>query len=142
MTETFLLDTGPLGMLVHPKQNKKITKWILKELKSNTNIVIPEIADYELRRNLILENFNKSIERLDELKKSMTYLPLTTDIMLRAAELWADARKRGKPTSDPKELDGDVILASQALAINAKIITTNSGHLSLFVSTIEVNELN
>ena len=31
--------------------------------------------------------------------------------MLRAAELWAQARRRGRPTADPKELDCDVILA-------------------------------
>lgn len=53
--------------------------------------------------------------------------------MLKAAELWADARKRGKPTADPKELDGDVILAAQALQANAVVATENVGHLSLFV---------
>jgi predicted nucleic acid-binding protein len=53
--------------------------------------------------------------------------------MRRAAQLWADARRQGKPTADPKELDGDVILAAQALSVNGVIITENIGHLTLFV---------
>ena len=57
--------------------------------------------------------------------------------MLRAAELWAEARRRGRPTADPKELDCDVILAAQAGLIarggdEPVIATTNVGHLALF----------
>jgi hypothetical protein len=62
--------------------------------------------------------------------------------MLKAAELWAEARKRGRPTADPKELDGDVILAAQAALVadegNEVIIaTTNVGHLSQFIDARE-----
>ena len=53
--------------------------------------------------------------------------------MLRAAELWAEARKRGQPTADPKVLDGDVILAAQALQVGGIVVTDNIGHLSQFV---------
>jgi predicted nucleic acid-binding protein len=53
--------------------------------------------------------------------------------MLKAAELWADARKRGRPTADLNELDGDLILAAQALQVDAIVATENVGHLSLFV---------
>jgi hypothetical protein len=55
--------------------------------------------------------------------------------MLKAAELWADSRKKGQPTCDPKELDCDVILAAQALSVSVKAIvaTNNIGHLGRFV---------
>ena len=58
---------------------------------------------------------------------------LSTPIMLRAAELWAEARRRGRPTADPQALDCDVILAAQALAMDATVVTDNVGHLALFV---------
>jgi len=88
---------------------------------------------YEVRRSLLLEGLTTSVARLDQLKTVLDYLPLTTETMLKAAELWAKARKHGRPTADPKELDGDVILAAQALQVEAMVATENVGHLSLFV---------
>jgi hypothetical protein len=35
--------------------------------------------------------------------------------------------------ADPQALDCDVILAAQALAMGATVVTDNVGHLSLFV---------
>ncbi len=67
------------------------------------------------------------------LKNTLDYLPLTTNVMLKAAELWAQARNQGTATADAKTLDCDVILAAQALSENGIIATENIGHLSLFV---------
>jgi len=58
--------------------------------------------------------------------------------MLKAAEFWAEARKRGRPTADGKALDGDVILAAQAESVTrggdqGVVATTNVQHLGLFV---------
>jgi hypothetical protein len=58
--------------------------------------------------------------------------------MLRAAEFWAQVRRQGRPTTDDKALDVDVILAAQADALegvgySVVIATTNVGHLSRFV---------
>ena len=55
--------------------------------------------------------------------------------MLKAAQFWAQVRKQGMPTADDKALDGDVILAAQAILIQDEgheviIATTNVGHLS------------
>src|SRR5205085_12567780 len=50
----------------------------------------------------------------------------------RAAGLWADARRRGTPTADPRSLDCDVILAAQALQAEAVVATENVGQLSRY----------
>jgi predicted nucleic acid-binding protein len=104
--------------------------------------MLPEITDYEVRRELLRVGKVASIRRLDLLKAAITYRPITTEVMLKAAELWAEARKRGRPTADPKALNGDVILAAQATLVveegNEVIVaTTNVGHLSQFVDARE-----
>jgi hypothetical protein len=55
--------------------------------------------------------------------------------MRLAAELWAQARNAGLPTGSSAALDGDVILAAQALTLGGPIVvaTGNPTHLSRFV---------
>ena len=115
-----LLDTGPLGTLINPNPTRKtreIQLWMRTQLAKGIKMKVPEIADYEERRNLILENSTNAINNLDALKTSIGYIPLTTDMMLKAAELWADVRRLGLPTAPKEALDGDVILAAQAIDV-------------------------
>ncbi|MEG4067838.1 hypothetical protein QUA42_10845 [Microcoleus sp. Pol11C2] len=80
----------------------------------------PEITDYEVRRELIRARKAAGIRRLDELKSQFPYRDLTTEVMLLVAQLWADSRRRGRPTTEPNALDGDVILAAQAILEQVK----------------------
>lgn len=135
MTKRIVLDAGPLSMVTHPKANKAAAEWFLSMLESGCEVVVPEIADYELRRELIRARKARSIERLDKLKASLEYLPIDTNTMLQAAQFWADARHRSQPTADKHALDGDVILAAQAKRAGAVVTTDNVGHLDQFVET-------
>lgn len=128
-------------MLCHPRPNRAVAAWFRRLIDSGAVILIAEITDYEVRRELLRAKLFRSVQRLDFLKARLGYLPLTTVVMLRAAELWAQARNRGTPTADPKELDGDVILAAQAEQARAVVATDNVGHLSLFVEARPWEEL-
>lgn len=134
MTSRIMLDSGPLGEITHPKAEADVAAWLVSMLEAGCEVVIPEIADYEVRRSLILSGLNKSIERLNELKELLTYAALDTPIMLQAAEHWAEVRKKGKPTADKHALDADVILAAQAKFAGAVVATENVKHLELFVT--------
>ena len=97
---------------------------------------MPEIADYEVRRELLRAERHAGVARLNALAQELDYLPITTAAMHLAAQLWARTRQQGKPTADDRALDGDVILAAQLLTSRypeAVVATTNVGHLSLFV---------
>jgi hypothetical protein len=71
------------------------------------HVFVPEICDYEVRRKLIHVGATSSLIRLDRLKTGFSYAPITTDIMLKAAELWAQARARGVVTAPPEAIDGE-----------------------------------
>jgi predicted nucleic acid-binding protein len=135
MTKPLLFDAGILGMASHPRKNLDFAIWFDQLLGTDTFVVISEVADYEIRRELLRASKPAGITRLDQLKENLFYLPISTSIMLRAAQLWAEARNQGKPTADRRELDCDVILAASALEIDALVITDNIGHLSRFVET-------
>jgi predicted nucleic acid-binding protein len=97
---------------------------------------LPEIADYEVRRELLRANRRESVARLDALAALIEYLPLNTAAMRQAAEFWAIARQHGQPTAGDKTIDGDMILAAQAATIGESqvvVATTNVGHLARFV---------
>jgi predicted nucleic acid-binding protein len=138
LTDRIALDTSPLSLLSHPNEHeprvKEIRDWLEARLSAGAVILIPEIADYEVRRELLRLGRQRSLQRLNGLQSILTYLPLDTPTMRRAAELWALARQRGTPTADPKEIDADVILAAQAERAQAAVATDNAGHLGRFVA--------
>ncbi|QSV65697.1 MAG: type II toxin-antitoxin system VapC family toxin [Aphanizomenon flos-aquae DEX188] len=151
MNKLIFLDTNILGMVTNPKSSnsncQECKEWLDELPLKSHQIILPEIADYEVRRELLRAGKTKGIKRLDQLKQAITYLPITTATMLLAAQFWAEIRNTGKPTADPKSLDGDVILAAQAkieeLNGNQVIVaTTNVKHLSLFVDAREWQMIN
>ena len=103
-------------------------------------MVVPEIVDYELRRELLRAGKSNSIARLDAFLAADPARLIRIDSLAlrRAAELWSDARRRGLPTADVKELDIDVVQVAQRASAgfdpaDLVIATTNVGHLSRFV---------
>ena len=138
MSRVVLLDAGPLGLVTNPKQSplsEACAEWLQLLVGRGTRIFLPEIADYEVRRELWRARKVKGIERLDALGKLLEYLPLTTSAMRQAALFWAQARQQGQPTAGDKTIDGDMILAGQAAVLGEAdlvIATTNVGHLGRF----------
>jgi predicted nucleic acid-binding protein len=123
-------------MLSHPLAIAEIRNWLAHLLDTGRIVYIPEIADYEIRRELQRAGRIKGLRRLDRLKLTLNYLPITTEAMLKAAEFWADARRRGRPGTTDHSLDADVILAAQAAVCSTRavvIATTNPRHLVHFV---------
>jgi predicted nucleic acid-binding protein len=145
-----LLDAGPLGLVTNPRrspQSVACAQWLQGLAARGSRVIVPEIADYEVRRELLRANKMAGLARLDALVGLLEYLPLTTAAMRQAAWFWAQARQQGQPTADDKALDGsqptaddkaldgNVILAAQAITLGVMdivIATTNVGHLSRF----------
>ena len=145
MSRIIVLDSGPLGLVTNPGGSKEAAacgRWLLNAATGGAMVMVPEIADYEVRRELLRARRTAGIARLDvlitldALITQVEYLAITTSAMRQAATFWAEARQQGRPTAADPALDGDVILAAQAATlgrVDVIVATTNARHLSRFV---------
>lgn len=126
-------------MLSRARPEPALRLWARDRLREGRRRAIPEIADYKVRRVLILARLQTSLNSLNALQVTLDYPSITTSVLRRAAALWVDARQKGITTADRHALDGDVILAATAQLLgedghDVVIATTNVGHLGRFVS--------
>jgi len=136
----YILDTGVLGQVVHPRKYSNVRRWLASAVAEH-EIVISEISDYELRRELIRIGATRSLSHLEEIGRELRYLPVTTSTWRSAARLWAVARREGRPTADAAGLDGDVLIAAQARAEDAVVVTTNLRHFDTMADACTVDDL-
>ena len=142
MSLTIFLDAGPLGLVTNPKKTPDTiaaAQWVFDMEAAGHRFLVPAIADYEVRRELIRAGKTNGIARLNIFNAAEPgrFLSVTDAALLLGADLWARARQAGTATADPKELDGDVLIAAQALDMGIPrsdfiIATVNVGHLALF----------
>lgn len=134
MSDAIVLDSSPLALLCHPKNSLRASecrRWAERQHRLGRRVIVPEISDYEIRREFIRRSGGRSLALLDRLGERFEYLPLSTAIMRRAAELWAHLRTLGRPSASTKKLDADVLLMAQAMSLlpgNFIIATANVRH--------------
>jgi len=138
VSATVVLDSGPVGLLTNPNATAipiAIRNWLADLLLAGRRVILPEIVDYEVRRELVRASRSSALRLLDSLVVQAEYLPITTAAMRLAADLWAQARNAGVPTAAGAALDGDVILAAQAITLGVPVVvaTGNPVRLSRFV---------
>ena len=148
MSQVLFLDSGPLGLLTHPQRSAEViavTDWLSRVLLGGSQVIVPAIVYYELKRELLRAKKSFGIARLDSFVSASPgrYLPLSDEALRLGAELWARSRQEGRPTAEGKALDIDVLIAAQALSLKVEvtIATTNAKHLSQFIAAKHWNEI-
>ncbi len=140
MARIILLDSTPLGLACRPHGHVPgdlCRQWLDSIRLAGPLVVVPEIADYEVRRELIRRRAHGGLARLDRFTVQLAFAEITTQVMRKAAEFWADLRRRGLPTAADSGLDADAILAAQADLIGnpgdvVTVATSNARHLARF----------
>ena len=153
-----VLDETPLSLLTQRQghlQGNVCKAWYLALEAAGCRFYVPEIADFELRRELLRVSGKTGsaggVTRLDIFiaAEPDRYLPLTTPEVRLAAALWAQARNQGKPGASPEALDGDALIAAQANLLNPAafglsamiVATANAGHLSALTNAALWSEI-
>lgn len=113
---TVFLDSGVIWELVFHRETPAVLavrNWFEKLALAGHEVVLSEINDYEVRRELLRKRATKDLRFLDDLLDRLTYLPITTPDMREAALVWAHSRQIGRSLADSQALDCDAILLGQ-----------------------------
>ena len=140
MPLSLLLDSNVLSKVVRPDiaDNQPVAAAVFG-LFSDRSLkpCVPEIIHYELRRKLLHLGYRphqgrkwarEALILLEDIVVAWGYVPLTTEAMKLAAEIWAQKRIDGQPGVPEEHLDIDVILAAQARVAGGRVVTLNERH--------------
>ena len=146
MARTIVLDSFPVSSLGKNRAglltvSDHCRQWILDCISAGNSVRVPAIAYYETLRELERLSATAQILRLKTFCFTAPdrFIPLETAHLEAAAKMWGQIRNLGAPTAGPNDLDGDVILAAQALSLGIAapgliVATTNPSHISRYVA--------
>lgn len=130
-TKKLILDTNVVSRAILPAaQNESFTCWLKSiDQRSGIELLLSAAVDYEIRRHLLCKFLKdpsfKGVQRLEQFRKFVTYLPILEQDWLEACSIWANKRNSGTPTGNDKSSDLDSVIAAQARRLEATVITEN-----------------
>jgi predicted nucleic acid-binding protein len=131
-----VLDTNVISEFMGPAPEQQVAHWLDSQPRSS--VWTTSINVYEIRSGLLAMSAGKrrtaleaKFEQLLESALQRRILHFDSDAALRAAELCADRRRRGRPV-DVR----DTMIAGIVLASHATLATRNSKHFEDIASSV------
>lgn len=93
-------------------------------LKFHKGFTFSVIMNFEILRGLKIKNAQRQIKTFQLIRQHSREINLSDDIVIRAADIYADLYKRGLLI-----LDADILIAATALENNLAVITNNEAIL-------------
>ena len=118
-----LVDTDTLSAVMrkHPMAVARAQAYLALHRQFTFSI----ITRYEVLRGLKAKGAKAQQAAFDRFCAANEILPLTDEIIVRAAEIYADLHQRGALISD-----ADILIAASALVHGLALITNNEEHFS------------
>ena len=128
----YLLDTNVLTQLL--KRAPQVVGRYRIALERGEPVYLSAVVYYEAKRGLLHVGATNQLRQLDEnFKDVLPWVNVSDAAWDRAAHLWADCRRQGRPHDD----DGDLLIAAQAIALGAVVVTRNTRDFADLHVTIE-----
>jgi len=128
----YLLDTNAVTQLL--KRTPEVVGRYRTALERGDPVYLSAVVYYEVKRGLLHVGATNQLRQLDEnFKNVLPWVPVSDAAWDRAAHLWADCRRQGRPHDD----DGDLLIAAQAIALGAVVVTRNARDFANLHVTIE-----
>lgn len=118
-----VLDTDILSAIM--RQDSHALANARRYLASHQHLSISIVTRYEILRGLMAKNASKQIANFEKLCGTLAVLPLTDSVVVRAASIYGELRRTGKPTGD-----ADILIAATALEYGCEIVTNNTPHFA------------
>ena len=116
-----IVDTDILSAVM--RRNPVVIPRALSYLSEYGQLTFSIITRYEILRGLKAKDATKQAMTFNRFCQKNKILTLTDEIVVRAAEIYADLRKRGELISD-----ADILIAASALAYGFRVVTNNEKH--------------
>lgn len=119
--EQVLLDTDILSAIM--RQNPLVLAQAQAYLAQHSRFTFSIITRYEILRGLKAKGADKQLRAFEQFCANNIILPLTDEIVVRAADIYAELRKKGTPIGD-----ADILIAASAMVNRMAVITNNQSH--------------
>jgi tRNA(fMet)-specific endonuclease VapC len=118
-----LLDTDILSELFkgHNLINSRASEYI----REHGRLTISHITKYEILKGLKAKKAQKQINAFLKFCALNVVLPITDDVILKAADIHASLKEQGALISD-----ADILVAAIAITNNVVLVTNNTAHFS------------
>src|SRR5262249_16599542 len=116
-----LLDTDTLSAVM--KGNPVAVARARDYLAEHGTFTLSIITRYEILRGLKAKNATTQVHAFDRLCESSIVVPLTDEVAVRAADIYAGLKQRGEPIGD-----ADILIGASALAHGLAVVTNNEDH--------------
>jgi tRNA(fMet)-specific endonuclease VapC len=125
-----VIDTDILSLLM--RKNGSVLAKATEYLIQHGQFTISIITRYEILRGLKAKGAQQQASRFEDFCAKNRVLPITDDVVLRAADIYADLYRTGELISD-----ADILIAASALVNGFAIVTNNEKHFGR-IKTLEV----
>lgn len=122
--ELAILDTDMLSEVLKRKDPQVLAS-ARQYLLEHQRLAFSAMTVYEVVRGL---RSNQSVRQLSaflQTANTSDVFPISVPVLMRAADLWVDARNGGHPQND-----ADLIIAATAMEANRLLVTGNTKHYS------------
>ena len=116
-----VLDTDTLSAIM--RQDPTVIPKARTYLLQHSQFTLSIITRYEILRGLKAKHATKQVVNFDRFCERSRTLPITDEVVVRAAETYATLSEEGKLI-----VDADILIAASALVYQLSIVTNNEDH--------------